>query len=79
MLFRLLLVLLKVLLLLVMDLPKLLGPRLQDAELLLNRVNLLKRSGELGPPEALHLLEGFNEGGELTGPGLTEGSFKLQL
>lgn len=62
-----------------MDLPKLLGPRLQDAELLLNRVNLLKRSGELGPPEALHLLEGFNEGGELTGPGLTEGSFKLQL
>ena len=58
---RLFLVLLQVLLLLVPDLPELLGPRVEYPQLLLNRVLLLERPRQLRPPQRLHLLERLDQ------------------
>lgn len=64
---RLLLILLELLLLGITSLSELLSAHLQDAQLLLNGVHLLQGCGELGSPEALHVLERLVEGTEIGG------------
>ena len=67
------------LLLLVPDLPELLGPRVEYPQLLLYRVLLLERPRQLRPPQRLHLLERLDQLQVLRLPLVAHALLQLQL